>query len=60
MFSSFRSSAALRFCRTARSASPGCERLFSRLFRNLVYARIWEDPVADMAALEITPEDHLV
>ncbi len=36
------------------------ERLFSRLFQNLVYAQIWEDPVADMVALEIGPEDHLV
>jgi S-adenosylmethionine-diacylglycerol 3-amino-3-carboxypropyl transferase len=36
------------------------ERLFSRLFQNLVYAQIWEDPVADMAALEITSDDHLV
>lgn len=36
------------------------ERLFSRLFQNLVYAQIWEDPVADMMALEIGPEDHVV
>lgn len=36
------------------------ERLFSRLFRDLVYAQIWEDPVADMAALEIGPDANLV
>ena len=36
------------------------ERLFSRLFRDLVYAQIWEDPVADMEALRITRRDHIV
>lgn len=36
------------------------ERLFSRLFQNLVYAQIWEDPVADMMALGIGASDHLV
>ena len=36
------------------------ERLFSWLFRGLVYAQIWEDPVVDMAALEIGPETDLV
>ena len=36
------------------------ERLFARLFHGLVYAQIWEDPVADMGALQIQPEDNLV
>lgn len=36
------------------------ERLFSRLFEGLVYAQIWEDPVADMQALQIQPGDNLV
>lgn len=36
------------------------ERSFSRLFRGLVYAQIWEDPAADMDALQIRPSDHLV
>lgn len=36
------------------------ERAFSRLFHGLVYAQIWEDPVADMAALQIRPTDHMV
>lgn len=36
------------------------ERGFSRLFQGLVYAQIWEDPVVDMAALDIGPEDDLV
>lgn len=29
------------------------ERIFARLFHGLVYAQIWEDPVADMAALDL-------
>ncbi|WP_299961807.1 DUF3419 family protein [uncultured Roseobacter sp.] len=36
------------------------ERLFSRLFRGLVYAQIWEDPVVDMQALHLTPEDNVI
>ncbi len=35
------------------------ERLFSRLFEGLVYPQIWEDPVVDMAALQIEPGEHL-
>lgn len=36
------------------------EYVFSRLFRNLVYAQIWEDPEVDMAALQIAPGNHIV
>jgi S-adenosylmethionine-diacylglycerol 3-amino-3-carboxypropyl transferase len=36
------------------------ERLFTFAFRGLVYPQIWEDPVVDMAALGIGPDDHLV
>lgn len=36
------------------------ERVFSRLFQGLVYAQIWEDPVADMTGLQLGPEDNLV
>ena len=36
------------------------ERAFGRLFQGLVYAQIWEDPVADMAALKIGANDHVV
>ncbi len=36
------------------------ERLFSNLFKGLVYAQIWEDPVCDMRALQIGPESNLV
>ncbi len=35
------------------------ERLFSRLFEGLVYPQIWEDPVVDMAALNILPGEHV-
>ncbi len=36
------------------------ERAFSLLFRGLVYPQIWEDPVADMEALDIRPDSHIV
>ena len=36
------------------------ERLFTNLFRGLVYPQIWEDPVIDMEALDIKPGDHIV
>lgn len=36
------------------------EYVFSRLFRNLVYAQIWEDPEVDMAALDIAPGNTIV
>ncbi|MCV6598395.1 MAG: DUF3419 family protein [Mangrovicoccus sp.] len=36
------------------------ERMFSQLFTGLVYAQIWEDPVVDMQALDLGPEDDLV
>ena len=35
------------------------ERLFSSLFEGLVYPQIWEDPVVDMAALSIQPDEHV-
>lgn len=36
------------------------DRMFARLFRGLVYAQIWEDPVCDMAALELSEGDDIV
>ncbi len=36
------------------------ERMFSWLFSRLVYPMIWEDPEADMRALRIGPDDHVV
>lgn len=35
------------------------ERAFTRAFRGLVYAQIWEDPAVDMEALAITPDCHV-
>ena len=34
--------------------------MFTLAFRGLVYPQIWEDPVVDMAALAIKPDDHIV
>lgn len=36
------------------------ERLFTLAFSGLVYPQIWEDPVVDMAALALRPDDHVV
>ena len=36
------------------------ERLFAFAFRGLVYPQIWEDPVVDLAAMEIKPHHHIV
>ncbi|MDE2384470.1 MAG: DUF3419 family protein [Alphaproteobacteria bacterium] len=36
------------------------DRLFAFLFRGLVYAQIWEDPVVDMEALDLKPDHHIV
>ncbi|QBF33887.1 DUF3419 family protein [Thalassococcus sp. S3] len=44
----------------ALSKTGALERVFSHLFQGLVYAQIWEDPVADMQALQIGPEDQMV
>jgi S-adenosylmethionine-diacylglycerol 3-amino-3-carboxypropyl transferase len=35
-------------------------RLFTHLFRDLVYAQIWEDPVVDLEALALRPGEHIV
>jgi S-adenosylmethionine-diacylglycerol 3-amino-3-carboxypropyl transferase len=44
----------------ALSKAGALERLFTFAFRGLVYPQIWEDPVVDMAALQIKPDDHIV
>jgi len=36
------------------------ERLFTLVFRGLVYPQIWEDPAVDMEALALRSTDHLV
>ena len=44
----------------ALSKAGALERLFTFAFRGLVYPQIWEDPIVDMAALAIKPDDHIV
>lgn len=36
------------------------ERIFAQAFTGLVYPQIWEDPIVDMEALDISPSDHIV
>jgi S-adenosylmethionine-diacylglycerol 3-amino-3-carboxypropyl transferase len=36
------------------------ERLFTFAFKSLVYPQIWEDPVVDLAALELKPNDRVI
>ncbi|MCA1404525.1 DUF3419 family protein [Ensifer sp. IC3342] len=36
------------------------ERLFGLLFSGLVYPQIWEDPIVDMAAMQIRPAHRIV
>ena len=42
------------------SLEGALERIFSQAFQGLVYPQIWEDPVVDMAAMELTPHHHVV
>jgi S-adenosylmethionine-diacylglycerol 3-amino-3-carboxypropyl transferase len=36
------------------------ERLFTMAFRGLVYPQIWEDPIVDLAALKLGPNDRVI
>jgi S-adenosylmethionine-diacylglycerol 3-amino-3-carboxypropyl transferase len=45
---------------SALSVDGMLERLFAFAFRGLVYPQIWEDPVVDLAAMEIEPHHHIV
>jgi S-adenosylmethionine-diacylglycerol 3-amino-3-carboxypropyl transferase len=36
------------------------EKIFALWFRRLVYTQIWEDPVVDMKALQLSEDDHVV
>lgn len=36
------------------------DKAFALAFKGLVYAQIWEDPVADMAALQIGPDSRII
>lgn len=44
----------------AVGAGKVLDKAFALAFKGLVYAQIWEDPVVDMAALEIGPEHRVV
>ncbi len=44
----------------ALSSDGLMDRTFAKLFQGLVYAQIWEDPVCDMVALDLGPDDHIV
>lgn len=46
--------------RTGFGSGALLEKAFALAFRGLVYPQIWEDPVCDMAGLEIGPDDHVV
>jgi S-adenosylmethionine-diacylglycerol 3-amino-3-carboxypropyl transferase len=45
---------------TANGRKGLADRLFAIWFNRLVYAQIWEDPVADLAALELQPGAHVL
>src|SRR6201985_639746 len=36
------------------------ERLFTLMFQGFVYNQSWEDPVVDLAALDLKPEHRLI
>ena len=42
------------------SAAGVLERTFTFAFRSMVYPQIWEDPRADMEALELTPQSRMM
>ena len=44
----------------ADTKSKLLDKAFAFAFKGLVYAQIWEDPVVDMAALEIAPDSRIV
>ena len=44
----------------ALSAAGFLERTFTFAFRSMVYPQIWEDPRADMEALEFTPQSRVM
>jgi S-adenosylmethionine-diacylglycerol 3-amino-3-carboxypropyl transferase len=44
----------------ALSAAGLLERTFTFAFRSMVYPQIWEDPRADMEALELTPQSRVM
>ena len=45
---------------SALSPAGILERTFTFAFRSMVYPQIWEDPRADMEALELTPQSRML
>jgi len=46
--------------RPATTRRGALERLFTLMFQGFVYNQIWEDPVVDLAALDLKPEHRLI
>src|SRR3569833_1453808 len=46
--------------RPATTKRGALERLFTLMFQGFVYNQIWEDPVVDLAALDLKPEHRLL
>src|SRR3569832_2813963 len=46
--------------RPATTKRGALERLFTLMFQGLVNNQIWEDPVVDLAALDLKPEHRLI
>ena len=46
--------------KTAEPRGRLLDKAFALAFKQLVYAQIWEDPVVDMEALQITPDSRIV
>lgn len=46
--------------RPATTKRGALERLFTLMFQGFVYNQIWEDPVVDLAALDLKPEHRLI
>lgn len=44
----------------AEASARLLDKAFAFAFKGLVYAQIWEDPVADMAALDIRPDSRVL
>lgn len=44
----------------ANTRRGALERLFTLMFQGFVYNQIWEDPVVDLAALDLKPEHRLI
>jgi len=46
--------------RPATTRRGALERIFTLMFQGFVYNQIWEDPVVDLAALDLGPEHRLI